>query len=755
MSRSPDERPPVGAAGPEHQNTEVPPADLGRTYDEQFYPARPRGLRPVGRGRSRTPLVHPAGPPTADNDKYVEWLESESMLGDARTLVTQFSGQGIMWQNRYAEPDPRAAITAAGVWYTAYPLSIITGEERSFLGAIGDAQLWRAFRAIGIDAIHTGPVKRAGGVLGWEATPSVDGHFDRISTQIDPAFGTEDEYRELCAVASRYGATVIDDIVPGHTGKGADFRLAEMKVGDYPGIYHMVEIPEHAWAMLPDVPPGGDSVNLDAETELRLEQAGLIIGRLQRVIFYTPGVKETNWSATGPVVGVDGVTRRWVYLHYFKEGQPSINWLDPSFAGMRLVIGDALHALADLGAGGLRLDANGFLGVEKRADGDPAWSEGHPLSEAANHMIASMVRKVGGFTFQELNLSMDDIGMTAQTGADLSYDFINRPAYHHALVSGDTEFVRLTLNLSLTMGIQPVSLVHALQNHDELTYELIHFSARHADERFEFRGGSMSGAEVGQAVRDDLTRALTRTVAEGEAPYNQVFTTNGIACTTASAIAATLGIPRADLVGPTSGDQVERVRRAHLLLAMFNAWQPGVFALSGWDLTGCLTLEPYEVVQLTATGDTRWLNRGAYDLMDNEPTAQSSRAGMPRARELYGSLPSQLRDPDSFANRLRRVIAVRQRHGIATATQVDVPPVSHRSMLVMVHLLEDGNTQVTVLNFSEDEISGTVQSKDLAPGSRLDDMMSGETVGIVDELSSFALSLGPFEGASLLVVPAP
>ncbi len=69
------------------------------------------------------------------------------------------------------------------------------------------------------------------------------------------------------------------------------------------------------------------------------------------MIFYAEGVKETNWSVTRPVTGVDGVERRWVYLHYFKDGQPSINWLDPSFAGMRLVIGDALHSLADLGTG--------------------------------------------------------------------------------------------------------------------------------------------------------------------------------------------------------------------------------------------------------------------------------------------------------------------------------------------------------------------------------------------------------------------
>ena len=144
---------------------------------------------------------------------------------------------------------------------------------------------------------------------------------------------------------------VIDDIVPGHTGKGADFRLAEMNYGDYPGIYHMIEIPQEDWHLLPDVPDGRDSVNLDAETEDALRAAGYIIGQLQRVIFYEPGVKETNWSATAPVVGADGAQRRWVYLHYFKEGQPSINWLDPTFAGMRLVIGDALHSLVDLGSG--------------------------------------------------------------------------------------------------------------------------------------------------------------------------------------------------------------------------------------------------------------------------------------------------------------------------------------------------------------------------------------------------------------------
>src|SRR5215218_5392980 len=146
-----------------------------------------------------------------------------------------------MWQNPFANPDPRAAVEKASVWFTAYPISMITRPGTSFLGALGEEDLWAAFEQIGIDGLHTGPVKKAGGILGWESTPSVDGHFDRISTSIDDAFGTE-----------------------------AEFRLAEMKIGDYPGIYHMVEIDEKDWHLLPTVSRGRDSVNLDAEAEDQL-----------------------------------------------------------------------------------------------------------------------------------------------------------------------------------------------------------------------------------------------------------------------------------------------------------------------------------------------------------------------------------------------------------------------------------------------------------------------------------------------------
>jgi trehalose synthase len=733
-----------GPAVPHHEASEI-------TYDEQRYPARPRRLRPAAQlERRRRRVLRRPRSSDGTNPEYVAWLVGQSMLADAEELGRQLSGTPAMWRNPYARPDPRRAVSSASVWFTAYPISLITPPEKSFLAAVGDDRLWDAFQQIGIDGIHTGPVKKAGGITGWEETPSVDGHFDRISTQIDPLFGTEDEFRALCEVADAHGSSVIDDIVPGHTGKGADFRLAEMAHGDYPGIYHMVEIPHEDWHLLPDVPAGRDAVNLDAVTEARLAEAGYIIGALQRVIFYAPGVKETNWSATAPVTGTDGQQRRWVYLHYFKMGQPSINWIDPSFSGMRLVIGDALHSLAELGTSALRLDANGFLGVEKSAEGLPAWSEGHPLSEAANHVIASTVRKVGGFTFQELNLGIEDIRDTGRVGADLSYDFVNRPAYHHALVTGDTEFLRLTLRTSLEVGVDPASLVHGLQNHDELTYELVHWATAHATDTYRFRGEETTGAELAEAVRADLLAGLTGEAAD----YNQVFTTNGIACTSASVIAASRGHRHLDDVG---NDDVEMIRRAHLLLAMFNAWQPGVFALSGWDLVGALTLPVEEVAALVESGDTRWVERGAHDLLDFDPSATVSASGMPRSRALYGPLPQQLRDETSFARRLKALLALRERHSIATATQLDVPEVAHPGMLVLVHRLDEGDPtrpaplQVTVLNFTDERIEGTVHSDHFTPRMAVVDARDDGEIGWVDNLRSFGVWLSPYSGLFLLL----
>jgi trehalose synthase len=686
----------------------------------------------------------PASPQDQASDADIRWLVEHSMLHQGDLAARRVSGTGAQWRHPYAMPEPRAASSLASVWFTAYPPSQITGPGESVLESLGDADLWRVFRDIGIGGMHTGPMKRAGGLRGREYTETVDGNFDRISSEIDPAFGTEAQFKAMVRRAADNRAVVIGDIIPGHSGKGADFRLAERRYGDYPGLYHMVEIGPEDWGLLPAVPAGRDSVNLKPAAVDALEARGYIVGQLPRTIFYEPGVKETDWSATDAVVGADGQRRRWVYLHYFKEGQPTFNWLDPTFAAPRLVAGDAINSLAVLGERMLRLDANGFLGIEAGPDNGRAWSEGHPLSVTANQLIAGLVRKLGGFTFQELNLTLEDLKAMSQGGADLSYDFVSRPAYQHALVTGDASFLRLMLGLQRTYQIDPASLIHALQNHDELTLELVHFWTKHKETTFTFRGRPVKGS----ALRDTIRAEMHGRLMGAAAPYN-LKAANGISCTSVTVAAAALGIR--DL-GKLTEVQRHDIRRAHLLLALFNAMQPGVFALSGWDLVGALTLPDDAVASLIAEGDTRWINRGAYDLLGKHPSVTTSGSGLPRAQALYGSLPEQLQHRDSFASQLRAMLRVRAQYRINESEQVALPAVRAPGLVVMVHRLPRGaGIQVTAVNFARAPVREAVAIEPAPAGGVVTDLLASKVHGKLGAGKRLPIALGPHEGQVLLI----
>ncbi|CRL97574.1 MULTISPECIES: maltose alpha-D-glucosyltransferase [Pseudomonas] len=681
---------------------------------------------------------------TAAENNHVNWLVEQSMLHAARQRAKLYSGQGRLWQQPYAQTRPRDATALSSVWFTAYPASIVTREGGTVLEALGDEALWHALSKIGIQGIHNGPLKKSGGLSGTEHTPTIDGNFDRISFEIDPELGTEAQLQALTRMAAAHNAVIIDDVIPSHTGKGADFRLAEMAYEDYPGLYHMVEIREEDWSLLPDVVAGRDAQNLSPVQVDALRDKNYIVGQLQRVIFFEPGVKETDWSATNVVLGVDGKPRRWVYLHYFKEGQPSLNWLDPTFAAQQMIIGDALHAIDVMGAKILRLDANGFLGVERKLDGT-AWSESHPLSITGNQLLGGAIRKAGGFSFQELNLTVDDIASMSHGGADLSYDFITRPAYQHALLMGDAEFLRLMLREMHRQGIDPGSLIHALQNHDELTLELVHFWTLHAHDTFLYQGQTFPGNILREHIREQMYERL----AGEHAPYNLKFVTNGVSCTTASIITAALGIRDLDAI--TQAD-IQQIRQIHLLLVMYNAMQPGVFALSGWDLVGALPLAAEEVEHLMRDGDTRWIHRGAYDLVDLNPEAELSAGHMPRSKSLYGSLNSQLQDPESFASQLQKILAVRRAYDIAASRQIQVPEVENPGLLVMVHELPAGKgIQITALNFGAMPITETLHLPDIAAGMVVD-IINERVEGDLTAEGAFTITLDAYEGLALRVV---
>src|SRR5262249_19518412 len=153
----------------------------------------------------------------------------------------------------YGEPRPREAVKRASAWLLDYPGSVVTKPGRTVIATWGDPGLWDALREVGIDLLHTGPVNRAGGVERGRDTPTIGGWFDRISLELDRDRGTEKEYARMVEVAGKRGALIAGDLVPLHTGLGADFQLALRGHRDYPGMYTMVEVDRRDWPLLPEV----------------------------------------------------------------------------------------------------------------------------------------------------------------------------------------------------------------------------------------------------------------------------------------------------------------------------------------------------------------------------------------------------------------------------------------------------------------------------------------------------------------------
>ncbi len=193
----------------------------------------------------------------------------------------------------------------------------------------------------------------------------------------------------------------------------------------------------------------------------------------------------------------------------------------------------------------------------------------------------------------------------------------------------------------------------------------------------------------------------------------------------------------------------------HLLAATFNAMQPGVFALSGWDLVGALEVQPEDLGSWLDDRDYRWMNRGGFDLMGVNPGANASHSGLPRAVAIYGTLPEQLRDPKSFASQLKRMLRARKASRIAFSKLMSVPEVDSRGVVVMLlKRPEDTGWVITALNFGREPVSETIRLPQLAGKTpRLifsTHREKAESIQIPDE-GGFSLELGPIQGEVFVV----
>ena len=179
--------------------------------------------------------------------------------------------------------------------------------------------------------------------------------------------------------------------------------------------------------------------------------------------------------------------------------------------------------------------------------------------------------------------------------------------------------MRLQQQLLLDYKLDPKRLIHALQNHDNISYELIHFT-HHGDQKFNLGEQELSGNEINNKILDE---------AQSFCKKNNLIFDYGF------------GGILSNLVDVCRARDQNKILDLMELLVFYSAMQPGILQLSAWDLLGAQTLNAGSITDFIADGDLRWLARGGYDLLDQSEQSHSE-FGVPRSNYLFGPIDKQL-----------------------------------------------------------------------------------------------------------------
>jgi alpha-glucosidase len=208
----------------------------------------------------------------------------------------------------------------SAAFYQVYPRSFADSDG----DGIGDLEGLRArldhLQWLGIDAIWICPFYRS---------PMTDFGYDVSDyCDVDPLFGTLEDFDRVVSEAHERGIRVIVDWVPNHTSD------------------------QHPWF-----------VEARSSRDSRKRDWYLWVDG-------NPGVKPNNWKAAfgGDTWTWDDATGQW-YLHLFLPTQPDVNWRNPELAA---AMHETLRFWLDRGVDGFRIDV--VQGLTK----DMSWPDDPP-----------------------------------------------------------------------------------------------------------------------------------------------------------------------------------------------------------------------------------------------------------------------------------------------------------------------------------------------------------------------------------------
>ncbi len=647
-------------------------------------------------------------------EKEKEWLKQNSLLFNASFLAKH--RQETKENPTYSFPKPYAALDISSNWLFIDPHFVKAAKGKSVFSELQEEKVWSILQNTGLNGVHFASMQLCAEVKQVQITPSLEG-FQPISYLIDPFLGSYPEYENLVQVLQKQNFSLIGTLLPFYTGRGFDFQLALRNYEDYPSLYQLVEIAEKDWDFLPKISYPKEFASLPFSTCSLLQEKGYIIGSF----------KNANWCSTSPVKGYDGKLRRWIYVYHEVEEAPLLQGLSPSFSSQRVLAGSLLSSLYHEKNSLVQIASTPPLGIQ----GGASIEKTLPFSLTYSDLLAQMTRQKGGFSFQKIFLSSSSIQTFLEYGPEFAYDFGGRSAFFHALLQKRTDLL-VYLYQELSKKDFPFHrFIHPLQIEEGLSYSWADLEQKEEELLF-FNGEFQKKKEVRRKILlQDLPLLQNNSFV--------AFSDKTLYSTTIGLLASCLKI--CDLQN-LSNFQKEQLKKLHLLFSFFSAMQPGVFSLSMWDLVGALPLCKQENPSNAKIG------KGALSFLPEEGSSYSSTI---QASTLYPPLTCQAKDKNSFIQKLKAILKVRNAYHIERATFLG--PVKMQNPTLFAYLLKLPSTEylsLVVLNFSEEKQEETLTLPELQNVSVID-LFSRKAEKKSPKEPYFKLEVPPYEGRAFLL----
>jgi len=224
--------------------------------------------------------------------------------------------------------------------YHIYPRSFQDSNADGVGDLLGVIKRMDYLKELGVNAIWLSP---------FYPSPMADFGYDVADyCNVDPMFGTLDDFKQLMAEADRRDIRVMIDLVSNHTSDEHIWFKESRKSRDH------TTNPFNDWYIWRDsvAPAGSDTQQ--------------------------PPNNWRNALTGGPAWEWDD-TRQQYYLHSFDIHQPDLNWSNPT---VRAAIKQAMRFWLDLGVDGFRVDAVYWMAKEPLMSddpGNPSFVEGEDL----------------------------------------------------------------------------------------------------------------------------------------------------------------------------------------------------------------------------------------------------------------------------------------------------------------------------------------------------------------------------------------